>query len=629
MENNAADDGHPGTLNIGQNATGIIGQNISNAVFIAQQQVITPEAIRLQPFQARSPYKSLKRFDVDDSEYFFGRYQFVGQLLESIKISNLILVAGPSGSGKSSVVRAKLVPDFLGASSERHDFILTPKENPFRSLYESLIGRDKTGPDKDYCFNEENAQFVLEGTPDVLARVVRELKHKESEWLIFIDQFEELFTRCTNPEQCKNFIDSLTQVAEAKDRSLKIVLAMRADFMGELSRYRDFWSSVKSQFLLVTDMTEDDLQMAIKGPAAKHGVQFEPGLTKKIIEDVLGQPGALPLMQYTLDQLWRYEEKLDGLTDRLLNTENYLSLGGVRGALEKHVEKVFTDLDAAAQQATKQIFLSLVKTRTQDGISTAVSKSMRRAELQGEAVQKTIDCLINENLLVSNSSESSQPALQSYEGMKPQQATIEVTHEILLTSWQRLKGWIREAGEILRIKDDLQKDMIQWNQTKRINEELLKPSVLAKILELQTANAFELQSLPLSTEEEKYIEASERFRKRELRRARTTVSVLCVLSFVSLGAGGIAWRQLLAAQAAQVEQYAANHRALLDSDVFQSTVNGLAAANGALDSKGAVDWQVQAWHLSSTTPCARPFSAFTPLPPPSKQARASCGGWSS
>ena len=508
-------------INIGQGAKGIIGQTVTDSTYIEHQTVITPEAIDLQPFQARSPYKALKRFDVDDVDYFFGRYQLTLELQAALKVSNLILVLGASGSGKSSVVRAKLIPEFLGTSDKRHNFVLTPKENPFQSLYESFIGRDQVGRDKDYCFSAAKAQFVLEGKADVLMQVVRQLKDEDSEWLIFIDQFEELFTRCTNLEQRKNFIQSLTQMAESKDRSVKLVLAMRADFLEQFSPYPRFGQLVQRQIHLVTNMPEDELELAIKGPAAKHGVRFEPGLTKEIIQDVQGQAGSLPLMQYTLDRLWKYKFDVDQLTDRTLNTQNYRVLGKVRGALEKHVNEIYDELSAAGQQAAKRIFLSLVKLVKTDGVVKPVSQSMARSELLGEGVPTTLDRLINENLLVGSSKHLSQAALPAQAGkQRKQQATIEIAHEILLSSWKLLESWIGEAKEILLLKSRLVEDMGRWHDQKQANEELLKGSALEKVLEFKKEHLFELQAVPLSAAEETYLDASLRFQKRELNRAK-------------------------------------------------------------------------------------------------------------
>jgi WD40 repeat protein len=278
---------------------------------------------------------------------------------------------------------------------------------------------------------------------------------------------------------------------------------------------------VQRQIHLVTDMPEDELELAIKGPAAKHGVRFELGLAKEIIQDVQGQAGALPLMQYTLDQLWKYEVKIDGLTDHVLNTKNYRDLGKVRGSLEKHVNEIYEELGVAGQHAAKRIFLSLVKLITTDGVVKPVSQSIFRTALQGEAVQKTIDRLINENLLVSNSKDLSQSTLQMQtEKSLSQQATIEISHEILLSSWKILEDWIREAKEILLFKSRLVEDMGRWNDRKQANEELLKGSVLEKVLELKKEKLFELQSVPLSAEEAKYIDASQRYKRRELKRSR-------------------------------------------------------------------------------------------------------------
>jgi len=524
---------------------------------IEHTTVITAEGIEQKDLKKRSPYKALKRFDVDDSEYFFGRYQLTEEMRSALETSNLILVLGASGSGKSSVVRAKLIPEFLSTNSTCHNFVFTPKEDPFQSLHESLIGRDKVGPDKDYCFSESKAKFVLEGNPngkpDVLAQVVQRLKDKDSGWLIFVDQFEELFTRCTNLEQRGNFIKSITQIAESKDRSVKIVLAMRADFLEQFSPYPRFGKIVQRQIHLVTDMPEDELELAIKGPAAKNGVRFEPGLVQEIIADVQGQAGSLPLMQYTLTRLWEYEVNLDGLGDRRLDTWNYRALGKVRGALEKHVSEIYEDLGEAGQRAAKRIFLSLVKVFTTDGVEKRVSQSVSRSALQGEAVPETINRLIKENLLVSSAANLSQAALTQNDKSLEQQATIEIAHEILLTSWDKLKEWLQEAQDILLIRSRLEEDMRRWHEQNQSNQELLKSSVLAKVLELKEKQLFELQSIPLSAAEKAYIAVSEQFQKRELKRARRVAAGALMAVVVSSGLGLMAWNQTKQAELNQAD----------------------------------------------------------------------------
>jgi len=479
-------------------------------------------------------------------------------------------------------VRAKLIPEFLAAGSHRHDFVFTPKDDPFQSLYESLIGRDKVGPDKNYCFSESKAQFVLEGEPkdkpDVLAQVARQLKDKDAEWLIFIDQFEELFTRCINLEQRKNFIQSIAQIATSDDRSVKIVLAMRADFLGEFNPYPKFGKTVQRQIHLVNEMPEDELELAIKGPAAKHGVRFEPGLAKEIISDVQGQAGSLPLMQYTLDRLWQYEVQLDKLADRMLNTQHYQALGKVRGALEQHVNEIYGSFSTIEQQATKRIFLSLVKVFTTEGVEKRVSQSVARSQLQGAAVPETINRLINENLLVSSSKNLSQAALSMQNGhaLEPE-ATIEMAHEILLTSWTKLQDWIEESQTTLLIKSRLVEDMERWHKQKQAHQELLKSSVLAKVLELKEQHLFELQSVPLSAAEEVYIEASQRFQQQELNRARRVAIGASMGAVLMACSTFFALYQLQHGQRQQVEQLATTAETLTVSQPVNAVIYAIAA----------------------------------------------------
>jgi WD40 repeat protein len=355
-------------------------------------------------------------------------------------------------------------------------------------------------------------------------------------------------------EQRKNFIKSITQIAESDDRSVKIVLAMRADFLGELNPYPQFGKIVQRQIHLVNQMPEDELELAIKGPAAKHGVRFEPGLAKEIISDVQGQAGSLPLMQYTLDRLWDYEVQLDTLTDRTLNTQNYQALGKVRGALEQHVNEIYGTFTAVEQQATKRIFLSLVKVFTTEGVEKRVSQSVVRSALQGDAVQETVDRLINENLLVSSSKNLSQAALPMQNGKAlEQQATIEIAHEILLTSWTKLQDWIEEAQATLLIKSRLVEDMGRWHEQKQANQELLKSSVLAKVVELKERHLFKLQSVPLSVEEEAYIHASQKFQKQELNRAKRVAFGASIGAVIMSGVAIFAAIQLRKAEMGQIQ----------------------------------------------------------------------------
>ncbi len=277
-----------------------IGKKIETQIVqISTAKVTQQELIK------NSPYQGLKRFNLKDRDRFFGRDKLIARLFEAVNRSNLSLVLGASGSGKSSVIRAGLIPELKKSleSSKFYDFIFTPNDNPFESLYLCLLNEEK-----DYNFQKLEAKIACKSKADTLSEVIRNLKNDDERWLIFVDQFEELFTSCDDLDKRNNFIESLVRVANSGDNSVKIILAMRADFLEQLSSYPALGAIVNQNNLhLVTDMHPDELRQAIEQPAAKHGVIFEEGLVEQIIEEVEGQKGYLPLLQYTLDLLWQIE----------------------------------------------------------------------------------------------------------------------------------------------------------------------------------------------------------------------------------------------------------------------------------------------------------------------------------
>lgn len=178
---------------------------------------ISAEKITQQPLIKASPYKGLKRFNFGDREYFFGRDALIARLFKVVNKSSFSLVLGASGSGKSSVVRAGLIPELKKSlkSQKFYDFIFTPNQDPFQSLYRCLLNEEK-----DYQFNQSEAKIALKARPDTLSQVISKFKKKEERWLLFIDQFEQLFTICTDLEKRKNFVKGIVQVAKKRDSSV-------------------------------------------------------------------------------------------------------------------------------------------------------------------------------------------------------------------------------------------------------------------------------------------------------------------------------------------------------------------------------------------------------------------------
>lgn len=460
-------------------------------------------AIKNRPFKSALPYKGLYNFELDDEYLFFGRDRFLNDLVNELEQTSLILLLGASGSGKSSVVRAGLIPCFKRkwAAQGLKGFNLTfkPDLDPFESLYGCLLSR----------YTQSEAKIAQEGKANTLMRVIKTLKPPDTQWLIFIDQFEELFK--IDSEKCKNFITGLTKFANDKsDSSVKIIATMRSDLLNKLDPYSALEKVTRKHRPMITEMQPDELRLAIEQPAAHHGVVFETDLVAEIIKDVQGLQGqtvSLPLLQLTLELLWKEEIKTGNIVhDRTLNTATYRKLGGVRCALQQHVDKVYQKLSEQEQLAAKQIFLRIVgiAENPESGMAwKPVRQRVSRSEFDGSLKQSVVDKLIDNRLLISNRENGSQDS------------TIEIVHEILFTSWTTLSDWIQESRQNIVIHNDIRNFINRWQKNKSANE-LLPGSRLEQALELKKDPVFNQALGGFNPEENKFINISQR--RRDLKR---------------------------------------------------------------------------------------------------------------
>ena len=493
---------------------------------ISAEKVIQKELIK------SSPYKGLKKFNQSDRAYFFGRDALIAKLFDAVNKSSLTFVLGASGSGKSSLVRAGLIPEFKKAldTRELYDFIFTPDRDPFESLYRCLLSEEK-----DYSFRKAEVKIALEAKPETIPQAIDTLKKDEEKWFVFIDQFEQLFTICTDSEKRQNFIEGIVRVAESQDSSVRIVLAMRSDFLEQLSSYPTLGAIAnKNNLHLVTEMYPDELRQAIEQPAAKHGVVFELGLVEQIIKEVKGQSGYLPLLQHTLDLLWQKEcttKSTDGrlgIENRVLNKTSYVALGGVRGSLQNYVDDVYQKIcqkNENGELVTKQIFLKLVNIVESDSGSRAVSRRAYRDEFVGDTMTDVLQWLIDCNLLVSNYEYSSKDEpLSLVNTTYKHKATVEIAHEILLSSWDKLKRWLEEEKEAIILKNWLAGETRRWLEAEskdkaQASDELLRGSRLEQIVEFQQENAFARLG-GLTQKESEFINASLEWHQEQAKRKK-------------------------------------------------------------------------------------------------------------
>ncbi|MFM7909643.1 MAG: hypothetical protein ACKPA9_32210, partial [Microcystis sp.] len=360
----------------------------------------------------------------------------------------------------SSLVQAGLIPklkDDFGAN-KLVNLTFVPDVNPFESFYGCLLANR---------YKQSQAKLAQAVKEETLIKVVEELKNNSDLWFIFIDQFEELFTRTPKTER-DIFIKSLIKLIENNDSLVKIVMTMRADFLDKLSPYPSLGKIHDQYSKMLTDMDESELRLAIAEPAARNGVIFEKGLINQIIADFYEQAGSLPLLQYTLDLLWQKNH----IQDRVLNIKTYQEIGGVTGALEKQADKIYSQFNEKQRKAAEEIFLELISLEGEKAVSRRADKSsFEQEEMQGEVLYQLID----NRLLVSKGEDG--------------KATVEVAHEALLRSWQVLQNLIREKEEIIVLRSRLYADAKQWDDLQKqdavkASSELWGGSKLTRIVNL-------------------------------------------------------------------------------------------------------------------------------------------------
>jgi WD40 repeat protein/serine/threonine protein kinase len=467
-----------------------------------------------------NPYKGLRPFATADARNYFGREALIRRLLTrlnntdsskpskqdpaAVAAQRFLAVIGPSGSGKSSLIHAGLTPA-LGrgeiAGSERW-FIaqMTPGTRPLDELEVCLIRIAAAQP------GDLRAQ--LERDENGLLRVAELLLPRDnSELVLVIDQFEELFTLTTDEAARRHFLDILaTAVTDARSR-IRVIIALRADYYDRPLYYPLFGDLVRRHMETILPLSVEELEQAIVLPAEQAGVTCEAGLAAAIIDDVLYQPGGLPLLQYALTELFEQRQ------GRTLTRQAYQAIGGVAGALAGRAEELFREQDEQGQAAIRQLFLRLVAIDEGKAGLPDTRRRVQRAELNAISTDEDmVDDIINSYaahrlLTLDNDPASRRP-------------TVELAHEALLREWERLRFWLEESRD----------DLYQHQRLQSLTQEWLAENQEAGLLLTRTrldqfAAWAALTSLALSQDERAYLDASlaarqDRREAEEVRRQR-------------------------------------------------------------------------------------------------------------
>jgi WD40 repeat protein/DNA-binding SARP family transcriptional activator len=378
--------------------------------------------------EARNPYKGLRAFEEVDTADFFGRTPLVQELLEALDRHRLVGVVGPSGSGKSSAVRAGLVPALrAGRLAGSDGWLITdmyPGEDPFTELAEAL---------RRVSIHEPPELARQLANPVTLINSVRAALPPNAELVLIVDQFEELFTLCRDEDVRRRFMTALMTLVDDPLTKTRVIVTLRADFYAMPLQFQPFGDVLRSTVVSVTPPGLAELTEAVKRPSQQVGVDVDPELVTEIIHDVIEQPGGLPLMEYTLTQLF---EQRAGQT---LTLGEYFQNGGLVGALGSWPEQLYATLDKRTHDAVRQIWLRLVN------VNESGQDTRRRVPLP-ELYELGIDEPTIDRVLKDYGAARLLTFDRDPETRLP---TVEVAHEALLRRWERLSTWIDESREAL------------------------------------------------------------------------------------------------------------------------------------------------------------------------------------
>ena len=431
------------------------------------------------------PYRGLEAFREEDAPLFFGRDQLVDEpeqgLLRKVLTCPLVAVVGASGSGKSSVVRAGLLPRLRREPPSRGTWdtvVFRPEKYPFVNLAIAL--ETVRNPEASDAARETDAAALVKGwsSGDVplelsLGRAREALR--VDRLLVVVDQFEELLTK-TPSEELLPFLSRLL-AAPGAGSEITILLTLRADYFGQaIGLDRGLCDGIQRGLVTVGAMTREERRAAIADPARRVGLEFEPGLIERLLDDVGDEPGDLPLLAFVLMELW---ERREG---RLLTNVAYEALGRVAGAIGRRAEAVFEELTEEQKTAAMRLFGRLVHVTDSDGEGRDTRERVRLGDLD-EASRSAIEPFVAGRLLVTArdpgpSVAKPNPDDGSASPPPDDPTTVEVAHEALVRKWDRLQGWVKEDRAFLLWRQRLGFQIAEWERSDRDAGMLLRGALL-------------------------------------------------------------------------------------------------------------------------------------------------------
>jgi conflict system STAND superfamily ATPase/sulfatase-modifying factor enzyme 1 len=494
-----------------------IGGDVNRSVVIigsGNKVELTAEALNLlkpetpggdaAAVEGEPPYMGLRYFDTSDVALFYGRESLTRELAERVEKEPFLAIVGASGSGKSSVARAGLIPAWKQEHERGAIHVITPTAHPLESLAVSLT-RDLESVTATSTLMDD-----LQKDARSLRLHVRKLLSSSgtSNMLLVVDQFEETFTSCKDPVERKAFIENLLSLASEDDARgvARVVLTLRADFYHHCAEYEGLRLALEKHQAYIGAMTPHELRQAIVQPAETNGWDFQPGLVDLILGDVGAEPGALPLLSHALLETWKRRQ------GKTMTLAGYADAGGVKKAIAQTAENVYDRLSPAEQTIARGIFLRLTE------LGEGVQDTRRRVKMdelaqtkEQEAVAKVLKTLTDARLVIT------------------EQDSAEVAHEALIREWGTLRKWLDEDRESLRLHRHLTESAQEWQRRGRESSELYRGTRLKQLQEWMKGKSNSLSSL-----EAEFVKASQNVKRRERLRLAALASVGVMLLLIAI-----------------------------------------------------------------------------------------------
>ncbi len=440
------------------------------------------------PANVECPYRGLEVFDEEHARFFFGREAMTQHLVEALRPTRFLCVLGPSGSGKSSLVRAGLLPQLragkLPGSQSWQYVVFKPGAHPIEELALNLAALQGAQAQVSTATQLIHDFKTTETALHLFARLLLRTQAPDTQLFILVDQFEEVFTLCQDAAERAQFIKNLRYAGTIEGGRTVIVPTMRADFLARAAESPDLAELLSTHQFIVNPMEPDELRRAIEEPARLAGLRFELSLVERILNDVGREPGALPLLEHALRELFEKRSR-----ENMLTMQSYERSGGVQGALAQKAEAIFARFTPEQQTILRRVMLRL----TQPGEGTADTR--RRAaknELwakpeEQDAVEKVIAALASKEARLITTSRDAGGEVQ-----------LDVAHETLIRGWPRLNQWITGDREGLRLHHRLAEDAKEWDKHNKDKSYLYQGARLIQVDEWRQTNKGEMNKLELA-----------------------------------------------------------------------------------------------------------------------------------